>query len=147
MSARPAAWGPYAAQVHADRLLSILRLAAQLLVLVAFGAAAGVVGSFLQASPVWGLPLALVLSLAVFVVCGWAAAHRAGAGISGIAWLLAVYAIAEWSDPARDLVLVDRPASSIWFYGGAVMALASTVLDYPAMAGDRSSLPPGSAGS
>lgn len=119
----------YASAVPPSPAMRALRVAGW----TVLGAMTGLLGSFLQAWPGWGLPVALVLSAAVFVLCGWASAARTGALASGLAWLITVYLLGSTGSGDYVLLGTDTKAQ-IWSYGGAVLALACSVIDYEAMA-------------
>lgn len=104
------------------------------IVLVA-GVAAGVLGSFVHAYRVSGLPVgllvALALDLAVLATAGLAAGGRSGALTAAAGWLLTVLALSV-QRPEGDLVVPATTLGYSWLFGGTVLAAASLALPYAA---------------
>jgi hypothetical protein len=118
-----------------------------LLVAVAAGAAAGLLGSFVHPLKVLGLPLGLLvafaLSGAVFVTAGLLMG-RAGAVAAGVGWVLVVLLMAS-PRPEGDLVVPGSTGGYLWLLGGTLLAGGCMALPYrrPAPPGLEPSAPPG----
>lgn len=112
-----------------------------LLPAVVAGAAAGLLGSFVHALTPVGLPLgmvvALALSVAVFVTCGLALGRR-GAVVSAGGWVVVVLLLST-QRPEGDLVVAGSAAGYVWLLGGTVLAGCCIVPAY----GRRRSIPGG----
>lgn len=88
------------------------------------GAAAGLLGSFVHAQDVAGLPLGLLvawaLSIAVFVTCGLLLG-RPGAAAAVAGWLVLVLLLST-QRPEGDLVVAGTAVGYLWLLGGFVLA-------------------------
>ncbi|MGZ4611353.1 MAG: DUF6113 family protein [Actinomycetes bacterium] len=97
------------------------------------GAAAGVLGSFVHAYTFHGLPVgllvALALSLAVFATGGLAAGARSGALAAAAGWLVAV-AYLSLQRPEGDLVVPASTLGYCWLFGGTLVAGAALAFPY-----------------
>jgi Family of unknown function (DUF6113) len=106
------------------------------------GAGAGVLGSFVHGYQWHGVPVgllvALALSLAVFGTAGLAVRARSGAIAAAAGWLLAV-GVLSLQRPEGDLVVSASTLGYLWLLGGTVVAGAAIAIPYSLWpAGDRS---------
>lgn len=89
------------------------------------GLAAGVLGSFVHASTVGGVPVGLLtglgLSLAVFVLSGAALRGRRGVAVATAGWLVASVML-SLRRPEGDLVVPGTLLGYAWLLGGLVVA-------------------------
>lgn len=106
------------------------------------GAGAGVLGSFVHGYQLHGLPVgllvALALSLVVFGTAGLAVRARSGALAAASGWLFAV-AYLSLQRPEGDLVVPASTLGYLWLFGGTLVAGAAIAVPYSLWpAGDRS---------
>jgi hypothetical protein len=104
-----------------------------LAVAAALGAAAGVLGSFVHALRVAGLPIGLLCGLAltatVLVAAGLATGSRAGAGAAALGWFVPVLLLSA-PRPEGDLVVSGSALGYLWLVGGTVVAGAALAWPY-----------------
>lgn len=97
------------------------------------GLAAGVLGSFVHAYTVAGLPVGLLtglgLCLAVFVTSGLALRGRRGVAVSTAGWLVAVVML-SLRRPEGDLVVPGTLLGYAWLLGGLVVAAVAAAWHY-----------------
>lgn len=97
------------------------------------GVTTGVTGSFVHGLSSYGVPVGLILAVAVtaatFAVAGALAGSRLGAGVAVTAWLLPVLFL---STPrgGGDLVIAGTPAGYAWLIAGAVVSVVSIARPY-----------------
>lgn len=98
------------------------------------GAVAGILGSFVHAQRVAGLPggllAALALSAAVFVAAGLLVAARSGAAAAAAGWFLVVLLLSA-PRPEGDLVVAGNALGYGWLLGGTVVAGLAVARPYP----------------
>jgi hypothetical protein len=104
-----------------------------LLLALAAGAVAGVLGSFVYAYEWHGLPVGLVVALAmsagVFGTAGLLLGRR-GAAAAAIGWVLPVLVLSS-RRPEGDLVVPATATGYAWLLGGMALAVAGVVVPYP----------------
>lgn len=109
-------------------LVLLLHLAA-----AAAGALAGVLGSFLHASRMLGVPLglpaALVLVAVVLGGAGAALASRTGAVAAAAGWVAVVLVLSS-PRPEGDLVVPGSTLGTVWLVAGMLVAGAAVALPY-----------------
>ena len=97
------------------------------------GLAAGVLGSFVHASTVGGVPVGLLtglgLSLAVFVLSGAVLRGRRGVAVATAGWLVAAVML-SLRRPEGDLVVPGTLLGYAWLLGGLVVAALAAAWPY-----------------
>ena len=94
------------------------------------GVAAGVLGSFVHALDLAGLPLGLLVALALSASVVLTAALAAGRGVSAAAalgWLGAVLVLSG-QRPEGDLVVANTVAGQVWLFAGTALVGAAVVV-------------------
>lgn len=100
---------------------------------VVVGVAAGVLGSFVHALLVGGLPLgllcALALSATVFAAAGLATGSRSGAAAAAAGWFVPLLLLSA-PRPEGDLVVSGSALGYLWLVGGTVVAGVAVAWPY-----------------
>jgi hypothetical protein len=110
------------------------------------GVAAGVLGSFVHGYQLHGVPVgllvALALSFVVFGTAGLTVRARSGALAAASGWLLAV-AYLSLQRPEGDLVVPASTLGYLWLFGGTAVSGVAIAVPYTQWsAGDRSAPEP-----
>jgi hypothetical protein len=100
---------------------------------VVLGIAAGVLGSFVHALRLAGLPVGLLCGLAltatVLVAAGLATGSRSGAVAAAAGWFLPVLLLSA-PRPEGDLVVSGSALGYLWLVGGTIVAGVAVAWPY-----------------